>query len=629
MKLTKAKSASSTLGPKVSASDEQLTIIKYVLNIIIKSFAFTVEVELGLVEQATEKFETVLSKGDKLARLNASFGIASCMMLGARRDKDEGKYGHALSRLITGINALGESCPSSESLDHFFITGKLLGDLYSSASLLPPSVFKIGNESDFKALELKLDFIRKGGAAYENILLKLNNIGDAFRENLVDIYATASCDLGINKLLQINILRELCCEEYGIDGVTSKFKSETESIIDGIFNEAVGAFKDAIRLNHLFSLAWCGLGCAMVTHDPLLAQHAFCRSLQIDKSGDDSWTNLILLYLENHQIDASEEAVDLLTQVADTSMMWIVRGLIAEEKTRHTSEVSNASDAYRASLNMCRTSQALLGLALTCRWLSDTGTTNRDQYIDELKEYTSRESCANMEMFCDFMGHQNPVSNLFGSIMRSEEILKLLSRGSNSSASSDMCKSEKIAIQKSLKVMKEQFDDVKYHADTTVEKFGANDVMDLIKSVSDTLVKMECFSIENASQTATSLSDAKVNILLNPDSADAWLQFSKELVKSASVDNSKEALKSIEAVINRAKTIMETYVIEPCVLHPAIGQLAGNHLSLTMRPIEAYKLAEACALSHWISDINGDSNTVDLQRSLILDPTNAFSRSAL
>jgi hypothetical protein len=50
-----------------------------------------VEVELGLVEHATEKFETVLSKGDKLSRLNASFGIASCMMLGSRRDKDEGK----------------------------------------------------------------------------------------------------------------------------------------------------------------------------------------------------------------------------------------------------------------------------------------------------------------------------------------------------------------------------------------------------------------------------------------------------------------------------------------------------------------------------------------------------------
>jgi len=588
-----------------------------------------VEVELGLVEHATEKFETVLSKGDKLSRLNASFGIASCMMLGSRRDKDEGKYGRALSRLITGINALDEAFSSSESLDHFFITGKLLGDLYSSACLLPPSVFKTGNETDFKALELKLDFIRKGGTSYENILMKLNNIGDASREDLVDIYTTAYCDLGINKLLQINVLRELCCEEYGINDVTSKFKSQNESIIDGILNEAVGAFKDAIRLNHLFSLAWCGLGCAMVTHDPLLAQHAFCRSLQIDKTGDDSWTNLILLYLENHQIDASEEAVDLLTQVADTSMMWVVRGLIAEEKTRHTSEVSNASDAYRASLNMCRTSQALVGLASTCRWLSHTGTMTRDQYIDELKEYTSRESCANMEMFCDIIGHQNPVSNLFGSIMRSEEILKVLSHGSNSSVTSDMCKSEKLSIQKSLKVMKEQFDNVKDRVDTTIENFGAKDVMDLIKTASDTLVKMESFSIEVVSQTSTSLSDAKVNILLNPDSADAWLHFSKELVKSASVDNSKEALKSIEAVIYRAKNITETNVIEPCVLHPAKGQLTGNHLSITMRPIEAYKLAEACALSHWISDINGDSNTVDLQRSLILDPTSALSRSAL
>jgi tetratricopeptide (TPR) repeat protein len=580
------------------------------------------------LDQATEKFRKVLLEGDKLTRPHASFGLASCMMLGSKRDTDEGKYGRALSRLITGINALESTPISSGVLEHFFIAEKLLGDLHSSASLLPPSVFKDGNDtcskSIFQALELKLDFIRKGEIAYQNILKKLNKKGTGTPESLLDIHATAFCDLGINKIFQMNVLRELCCEEYGINDIMSKFKSENESIIGDLFNEAVGAFKDAIRLNPLFSLAWCGLGCAMVAHEPLLAQHAFCRALQIDKSGDDSWTNLILLYLENYQIDASEEAVDLLTQVADTSMMWITRGLIAEEKAK----VSNASDAYRASLNICRSSQALLGLASTCRWFGDEGKMDQDQYTEELKDYTLRESCANMTMFRDMIGDQSPVPNVFSSIMRSEKILKLLSKGSHPSAISEMCKSENISIQKSFDAIKEQFDN-KNQDINNVEKFGINDVMDLIQTVSGTIKNLETFPIELVSQVSSSLSEVRINIILNPDSADAWLDFSKELVKSASVDNSEETLKSIEAVMFRTKNIMETNVTEPCVLHPATGQQTGNYLSLTARAVESCKFAEACALSHWIADIIGKNSTVDLQRSLILDPTNTLARSGL
>lgn len=593
----------------------------------------TVELELGLLEQAAEKFGKVLLEGDELACLHASFGMASCMMLGSKRDIDEGKYGRALTRLISGINALESLSTSSGGLDHFFVAKKLLGDLHSSASLLPPSVFKDGNDSGsislFKALELKLDFIRMGETAYQNILMKLNNIGKESRENVLDIHATVFCDLGINKLLQMHVLRELCFEEYGMNATTSKFKSENKPVIDNLFNEAVGAFKDAIRLNPLFSMAWCGLGCALVTHEPLLAQHAFCRALQIDKSGDDSWTNLVLLYLQNHQLDASEEAVDLLTQVADTPMMWIARGLIAEEKAKSMSEVSNASDAYRASLNICRSSQALFGLALTCRWLGDKGKTNQGLYSEELEEYTFRESCANMKMFCDIIGDQSPVPNLFSSIMRSEEIFKLLSQGSHSSMLSEVCKKEKMSIQKTLKVVKEQFCDKKDQDVNNVEKFGTNDIVDLIQTTSDTMAVLESFPTELASQASTSLSDARNNILLDPDNTDAWLNFSKELVKSAAADNSEEALQSIEAVICRTKNIMETNVTEPLVLHPAAGQLTGNYLSLTERPTESCKFAEACALSHWISDINGNNSNVDLQRSLVLDPTNALARSAL
>jgi hypothetical protein len=234
-----------------------------------------------------------------------------------------------------------------------------------------------------------------------------------------------------------------------------------------------------------------------------------------------------------------------------------------------------------------------------------------------------------MKMFRDIIGDQSHIPNLFSSIMRSEEIFKLLSHGSHSSMLSEMCKSEKMSIQKTLKVVKEQLCDKKDQGVNNVEKFGTNDIVNLIQTTSDTMAVLESFPIELVSQASSSLSDARNNILLDPDNVDAWLNFSKELVKSAASDNSEEALQSIEAVICRTKNIMETNVTEPLVLHSAAGQLTENYLSLTERPTESCKFAEACALSNWIADINGNNSNVDLQRSLVLDPTNALARSAL
>lgn len=65
------------------------------------------------------------------------------------------------------------------------------------------------------------------------------------------------------------------------------------------------------------------------------------------------------------------------------------------------------------------------------------------------------------------------------------------------------------------------------------------------------------------------------------------------------------------------------------ILHPTSSELNGTHLRITAKPIDASKVAEAYALSYWISDINGNTNRVDLQRSMLLDPTVSFARSII
>lgn len=71
---------------------------------------------------------------------------------------------------------------------------------------------------------------------------------------------------------------------------------------------------------------------------------------------------------------------------------------------------------------------------------------------------------------------------------------------------------------------------------------------------------------------------------------------------------------------------MERNVTDPQLLHPRYNALSGLHRRITAKPVDASKAAEAYALSYWIANINGYTNRIDLQRSLLLDPTWPLAR---
>ena len=74
--------------------------------------------------------------------------------------------------------------------------------------------------------------------------------------------------------------------------------------------------------------------------------------------------------------DAAGEAFDCLTQIADTPLMWIGRGLAHEvlagsEESLVDQDIHlmNAADAYRAALQVNQNTAALLGLRCACYFL--------------------------------------------------------------------------------------------------------------------------------------------------------------------------------------------------------------------------------------------------------------------
>lgn len=56
-------------------------------------YCLTVELELGLLDEAAEKFEKVIDNENVPTRFNAAYGLGSCMVVFARQATESGKHG--------------------------------------------------------------------------------------------------------------------------------------------------------------------------------------------------------------------------------------------------------------------------------------------------------------------------------------------------------------------------------------------------------------------------------------------------------------------------------------------------------------------------------------------------------
>jgi hypothetical protein len=269
-----------------------------------------VELELGLFDDAANNFFRVLERQEGPTQSIAAYGQGVALLSIAQRDAQDGKAGAALAHVQRAI----ESCLVSSS-ELYGCTRKLLGDIYSFGANLPPSVFQDEHDSEERLSEkdhvrAQVKFIAKGEDAYRSAAEMQVAMDD---NELRVVRASIICDAGVNILLQAQCLSILYGGICGSDCAVSEGNQELQDCL----NRAAQEFRVAIETSPLHAPAWCGLGCAVVASDPLLAQHAFTRCMQLDKLFPDAYANIGFLYVSHHAFKPSESVMDSLTQVSD------------------------------------------------------------------------------------------------------------------------------------------------------------------------------------------------------------------------------------------------------------------------------------------------------------------------
>ena len=536
-----------------------------------------VELELGLLDDAALKFEQVI-RDSSSSHFSASFGLASCMLPSANRNIEEGKYGAALNDLMKGIKSLSIFIEDETKLD-FICTLKMLGDLYSHGYRIPSSVFVGFDPENF---ETKEDYLKKGEYAYMQLLNMVKTKVD-MPDNSSLLAATLN-DIGTNLLLQACSYSDL--PQTGNILNAPKLDKKVLSLLEN----SKQFFIESIASNELDPLSWCGLGCALCPLDVMLSQHAFCRALQLDKKCPEAWVNLGLMYADLNKLSESEKAIDALTQVADTPLMWVARGLLLEKSANQEAcidkKMNSASDAYRACLQTSRDPSALLGVALTCRRLGLNSVSNSHDYKLTAEKVFAKESHANLTMFLNSSEALSPMVEFLYGIMMIER------------------------------------------ADEDIK----SELIDLVEKVlhSSGIRRVTTDGHINTDKGKQTISMAECDVHQNPGSGECWLKLGKQLFLSlAEVRNpSEHSCNLVVDVVRRAKYILRRAISEPVILYPTNAS-SNVHKSMVSMAVKATQLSEAHALSSWTQQHDEPICSIDLQHSLLLDPENCFARAKL
>ncbi|KAL7581593.1 hypothetical protein ACA910_022150 [Epithemia clementina (nom. ined.)] len=320
-----------------------------------------IEMELGLLREAAERFSLALDAPsdvsgvvshedrDRAVKLTATLGLGVALLLIAQVEANDGKAGAALECLQLAI----ERCNEMDSSSSCSVSvQKLRGDLHSFGAALPLRAFSSDDSIGKSSFKAQVDFISLGEDAYR----KAEEA--AIRSGLQVLQASLISDCAINVLLRAQLLSE------AQDG--------DAAFLDAEFERAAELFRRALAIDGTYAQAWSGLGCATLRNrNPLMAQHALCRSIQLDPLAPDPYANLGFLYTAWSAAEASRGVSETLTQVADTPMMWINRAFLLEKEAvqqdmaegKLLDQLDKIADAYRASLQVTSEPSALIGYA--------------------------------------------------------------------------------------------------------------------------------------------------------------------------------------------------------------------------------------------------------------------------
>jgi tetratricopeptide (TPR) repeat protein len=554
------------------------------------------ELELGLFDDAVDKFTRALENADEQMHSMAAYGQGLARLSMARRDLLDGKAGAAFVHVEKAIKGCDDFELKAGCIQ------KLLGDLYSFGASLPPNVFDADGFAvegrDDQLIKAQLAFISSGEAAYRSA----EDAVVAPTENEVDtVRACLVTDLGSNLLYQAQLLSFWC----------NRIPGQTSAEAENMFQRSVKEFRRAIDLSPHYAPAWCGLGCARSGSDPLLAQHAFCRSLELDSLYPDTYANLGFLYTKHNAYAPSGSVSDALTQVADTPMMWINRALVLErqaadnvdEDERQSEDtIRQAADAYRAALQVGKHPSAMLGLAMTCR-ASRGGKVSMRARLEQL---ATKESLTYITEYLGAVGNAETNVSVISDVLALEKRVYNYTSGQEGS-------------------VEEESRQLSTRLDQLVSE-GQNSHSGLDLDVIRRVVATDTHSGNHDSAPIHKRGSASLTsaIIHDPSRGDLWLDLSKDLTRKIKSSDYAQTLVSARTAAQRATTILMHNVVEP-------SSGAGSNNS-----VDAEDVSDALALKYWLDCMYSESNenssprsNVDVQRALLMYPGNAVARSAL
>ena len=522
-----------------------------------------VEFELGLFDEASEKFAKASQMNTSDVPHMASYGFGLALLSIARRNLQDGKLGAAMDAISRAI----ECCATLD--DEMACSLKLLGDLHSFVANLPPDVIPVNDSDETHSLANQLKFISKGVEYYR----KAERIIDAsvVTEDRSQLMASLQCDLGCNFLSQGQLVAHAAGHGLGLPF----------SDADSLFLQAEESFTQALDLHAEYAPAWCGLGCSVRRRDPLLSQHAFCRSIELDSLSHEAYTNLAFLYTFNNLPDPSQIMSDAVTRVADTPFMWINRALLASRQAKHdqvaTGDVllRQAADAYRAALQVSITSTAKEGLALTCRIGSNTHRSQSEMHY-LLSEYMQLTGRANIPA-CIFHG------------LSAMELERECHEGGT-----NVAKAEDGLLK--LQVL----------AEHTSETIDSLDVSAIAAALSE--LKLDC-ETDSSFEELTPINARSV--FYQPDRGDYWLQMAKRMLKQD--DPSLQQLRTAQRACSKARQIL------------ADDSMGGISTADDLSDA----LVLECLLHQLCGDAPGENAAVSIQKARLLNPGNTFARQVL
>jgi len=546
----------------------------------------------------------------------------------------------------------------------------------------------------------KLSFASKGGEAYTKAWQTHNE-----REAKCDVSSDSSLlsaaalfDVGTSLLCQARILASSLGE--GTGGGTKSSMLDMPSKCPGIrgrIDQCIEHFRKAIEMEETFAPAWCGLGSALCYKDTLLAQHCFCRALQsralqIDKASPENWSNLGLVYADRGIVNASSEALDALTCVADTPFMWIGRALLLEDEgakvdesssllVSEESSLSRASDAYRAALQVANHPVALLGLSLTARrlGLSQLMEEQNAMYSESAHLASKRESHLALSVHLHLTGPYNVGSTALDSIHRSEVARDRFANGDGTTGEEtldlpNVDDTAKLLEQLSLDCV-EQDDSEELKscnggvAMATVLK-QSNEAMGSVKSLAQTAASSSDVTATKE-DASNGLASARLRARLHPDNGEYFLNFAKELAKeytsleeppasSREYTSLEEPPASSRAIVCSAAEKASALLLDQAtnirmiaprrpITNTSEGKLAAGssvehdlsmHKNVVPKVVDADIVSESFALKAWlpVEEKEEDSecasasevaSVINIHRALLLDPENLLARGLL